>query len=69
MAGGNIVKVRVDPDRCQGHTLCAMAAPELFELSDIDGHASVPNEDVPTDQEAQATEAVSSCPERAISIF
>jgi ferredoxin len=62
------VKVRVDPDRCQGHTLCAMRAPEIFELSEIDGHASVVDEDVPADQEDQVNEAVLSCPERAISI-
>jgi ferredoxin len=62
------VKVRVDPERCQGHTLCAMRAPEIFELSEIDGHASVADEDVPADQEDQVNEAVMSCPERAISI-
>ncbi|MEY9836554.1 ferredoxin [Streptacidiphilus sp. EB103A] len=62
------MKVRVDPDRCQGHTLCAMRAPEIFELSEIDGHASVIDEDVPADQEDQVNEAVMSCPERAISI-
>ncbi|TDT98322.1 ferredoxin [Streptomyces sp. 846.5] len=62
------MKVRVDPDRCQGHTLCAMRAPEIFELSEIDGHASVVDEDVPADQEDQVNEAVMSCPERAISI-
>ena len=62
------MKVRVDPERCQGHTLCAMRAPEIFELSEIDGHASVADEDVPADQEDQVNEAVMSCPERAISI-
>jgi len=30
------VKVRVDPERCQGHTLCAMIAPEIFTLDDVD---------------------------------
>ncbi|WP_405137835.1 ferredoxin [Nocardia sp. NBC_01388] len=62
------MKVRVDPDRCQGHTLCAMIAPKAFELSDIDGHSSAVSEDVPADQEAGVREAVHSCPERAISI-
>jgi ferredoxin len=62
------VKVQVDSERCQGHTLCAMIAPDSFELSDIDGHSSPVREDVPADQEAQVAEAVSSCPERAISI-
>jgi ferredoxin len=63
------VKVRVDAERCQGHTLCAMVAPKMFELSEIDGHSSAVSEDVPTDQEDAVREAVRSCPEQAISIF
>ena len=62
------MKVRVDSERCQGHTLCAMHAPGIFELSEVDGHSSVADEDDPPDQEEQANEAVMSCPERAISI-
>jgi ferredoxin len=62
------VKVRVDPERCQGHTLCAMIAPKMFELDDIDGHSSAVSEDVPVDQETQVREAVRSCPEQAISV-
>ena len=63
------MKVRVDPEKCQGHTLCAMAAPDVFELSEIDGHASVPSEEVPAEQEEAVREAVRSCPEQAITIF
>ena len=63
------MKVRVDPERCQGHTLCAMIAPKVFQLDEIDGHSSAIDEDVPADQEAQVAEAVRSCPEQAISIF
>lgn len=62
------MKVRVDSGRCQGHTLCAMIAPESFELSDIDGTASPVTEVVPADQEDAVREAVHSCPEQAISI-
>ncbi|BBY14978.1 ferredoxin [Mycolicibacterium litorale] len=62
------MKVRVDSGRCQGHTLCAMIAPDSFELSDIDGTASPVNEIVPDDQQDAVREAVSSCPEQAISI-
>lgn len=63
------MKVRVDPDICQGHTLCAMTAPELFELSDIDGHAHAVDEDVAADQETLVKEAVRTCPEQAIVLF
>ncbi|MEV5647131.1 ferredoxin [Nocardia sp. NPDC052254] len=62
------MKVHVDPDRCQGHTLCFMVAPKSFELSEIDGHSSAVSEDVPPDQEELAREAAQSCPERAITI-
>lgn len=61
------MKVWVDPERCQGHTLCAMTAPEAFELDDVDGHASAVFDEIPADQEDQVREAVQSCPERAIS--
>jgi ferredoxin len=60
------MKVRVDPNICQGHTLCAMTAPNLFVLSDEDGHASAVTEDVPAGQEELAREAARSCPEQAI---
>jgi ferredoxin len=62
------MKISVDADRCQGHTLCAMRAPELFELSEIDGHSTARVEVVPADQEEDALEAVRSCPEQAIVI-
>lgn len=63
------MKVRVDPERCQGHTLCFMRAPEVFELSEIDGHSSPVTEEVPEDQQDRVVEAVRSCPERAISVL
>jgi ferredoxin len=62
------MKIDVDPDKCQGHTLCAMRAPKLFELSDMDGHASVIVDEVPAVQEEDAMEAFHSCPEQAIVI-
>jgi ferredoxin len=62
------MKVFVDSQRCQGHTLCAMIAPESFQLSDIDGTSSPVNEVVGADQEDVVREAAQSCPEQAISI-
>lgn len=62
------MKVWVDPERCQGHTLCAMIAPESFQLSDIDGTSSAIDEVVPADREEQVREAAQSCPEQAIVI-
>lgn len=62
------MKVHVDQNLCQGHTLCSMTAPNSFELSDIDGSSTPVSEDVPTEQVEQVREAAQSCPERAISI-
>ena len=63
------MKVQVDPERCQGHTLCSMIAPDLFTLDDVDGHATAIGGEVPADREAKATEAIRSCPEQAISVI
>ena len=60
------MKVRVDGDVCQGHTLCWMTAPDVFSLRDEDGHAEVLDENVPADQEPLVKEAARSCPEQAI---
>ena len=62
------MRVRVDVSRCQGHTLCAMIAPESFELDDVDGHSRPISEIVPVDLREQVREAARSCPEQAIII-
>jgi ferredoxin len=61
------VKAHVDPGRCQGHGVCAMLAPDAFELDD-DDHATAVDGDVPADQEAQVSDAVQLCPEQAITL-
>ncbi|HEY1704676.1 MAG TPA: ferredoxin [Trebonia sp.] len=63
------MKVRVDPDRCQGHTLCSLIAPDAFELDDIDGHSTaIIDGEVPDSLQAKVAEAARSCPEQAIII-
>lgn len=61
------MKVHVDSNLCQGHTICSMVAPQVFKLRDEDGHAYASESEVPEDQLELAREAVHSCPERAIS--
>ena len=63
-----MAKVSVNTARCQGHTLCNMAAPEIFELDEEDGHAYVTQETVEGDLETLARKAADGCPERAISV-
>lgn len=60
------MRVRVDRALCQGHTQCAMAAPDVFELGEDDGLASVPRPEVPEHLEAAVVKAAGRCPERAV---
>lgn len=63
------MRVQVDASRCQGHTLCAMIAPESIELDDVDGHAHPIHGEVPAQHESSVREAVQSCPEQAITVM
>lgn len=60
------MRVRVDPAVCQGHTLCSLAAPEIFLLDDVEGHAYVASEEVPAGREEVVRRAAATCPEGAI---
>lgn len=63
------MRVRVDPDVCQGHGVCRMSAPELFHLREEDGQAYVKSEEVPPGLEEAARLGAASCPERAIAVW
>ena len=56
----------VDPELCQGHLLCSMRAPDLFQPNDDDGHSRTIVDIVPADRLTVAREAVAGCPEQAI---
>lgn len=62
------MRIAVDAQRCQGHALCAMAAPDLFDLSEEDGYAVASAVIVPADREAAARHAEAGCPEQAIKV-
>jgi ferredoxin len=59
------VKIRIDPDRCQGHARCFALAPELFAVDDY-GQGSVIVDEVPMALEDRADLAIANCPEYAI---
>jgi ferredoxin len=63
------LRVRVDPERCQGHTRCYAVAPELFELDDLGNSHEVGDGLVPPELQEKARLAVVNCPEEAISIL
>ena len=62
------MKLRVDPDKCQGHARCFSLAPEIFDVDDY-GLASVIVDVVPPELEDKARLAVANCPEYAIEII
>ena len=60
------MKVTVDEDRCAGHGMCLTLCPEVLEMTD-DGCAVENPSEVPDGLEGSAKDAISNCPEQAIS--
>jgi ferredoxin len=65
LPGGVPVRIRIDPDKCQGHARCFGLAPDLFAVDDY-GQASVIVDEVPAELEERANLAIANCPEFAI---
>lgn len=65
---GTDMRVKVNEDICQGHTMCHLVAPQIFKLRDEDGHSYVESEEVPPGLEAVAQMGADNCPERAIEV-
>ena len=63
------LRVRVDPDKCQGHARCHSLAPELFELDTFGNAHVVGDGTVPAGLEDKAWLAQSNCPEIAIDVI
>jgi ferredoxin len=60
------MRVRIDAEKCEGHQMCAIRAPQLFGADD-EGYGIVLVEgEVPAELETSARQAESSCPERAV---
>ena len=60
------MRIRVDPDKCQGHSRCVGFAPDLFEVDDY-GMSTVKGDGtVPPDREDVARLAIANCPEYAV---
>lgn len=65
---GALLRVHVDPGKCQGHNRCKALAPSLFILDDL-GHSHAAGTGVvPPDLVEQARLAVANCPEGAVTL-
>ena len=62
-----MMRVRVDPAKCQGHARCIAAVPEIFE-EDEQGHSFARDEQVPADLVDAVRLAEQNCPELAIDV-
>ena len=69
MANPSTLKVRVDPDKCQGHNRCKALAPELFELDEYGNAREKGDGTVPPGLEDKAYLAKSNCPEFAVEVI
>ena len=63
------MRIRVDPDKCQGHNRCKALAPDLFELDEFGNASAIGDGIVAPEQEEKARLAIANCPEFAIGIF
>lgn len=64
-----MMRVSVNPSRCEGHGHCYTICPEVF-IADAEGFASAASELVEADDKLEATvrRALLSCPEQAITV-
>ena len=60
------MRIRVDPDKCQGHARCYSLAPELFDVDDYGQSTAVGDGVVPPELEERARLAIANCPEFAV---
>ncbi len=61
------MRIEVDHDRCEGHGMCEVAAPEYLAVDD-DGNVTVLAEEVADGDEAQVSEAALACPVAAVKL-
>jgi ferredoxin len=69
MADTKPLRIRVDPDKCQGHNRCKAVAPELFVLDEYGNAREAGDGTVPAGLEDKAYLAKSNCPEFAVEII
>jgi ferredoxin len=61
------MRIEVDLNRCEGHGMCEVVAPEFFALDD-EGKLTVLTDDVTPSDEAHVRDAVLACPVAALKL-
>jgi ferredoxin len=59
------MKISIDHDRCQGHAMCHLVAPEVFDV-DNEGYGVVLDAEILPHNEQAAVTAQSRCQENAV---
>lgn len=59
------MRIEVIRERCEGNGVCERIAPALFGLDD-DDYAIVKVDEIPSDHEELATQAIAECPRAAL---
>ena len=67
-AKGEVVKVRVNSEQCQGHNRCYALAAELFDVDDYGNAFARGDGAVPPELEDKAKLARDNCPEFAVEL-
>jgi len=62
------MRIKVDPNRCEGQAVCVGLAPKVFELGDDDEIVRLLVDEVPEDLEKRARKAVEKCPMAALEV-
>jgi ferredoxin len=60
-------RIEVDLDLCQGHAMCEVEAPDIFQVPKR-GKVEILDAAPPDDDRAQVEQAVWACPTQALSI-
>ena len=63
------LRIRVDPEKCQGHNRCKALAPDLFDLDEYGNASAAGDGSISPGAEEKARLAVANCPEFAIEII
>ena len=62
------MKIKVDRDKCEGHSRCYSLAPDLVDVDDLGNAFELNDGEVPAGLEDRAQLIIDNCPEFAIEI-